>query len=199
MLVTVCLGLVVAAQASSGRVPTAGPTAAGATTAGTDEPTQSQQPRIVRGEAGDLRAIGNLDAPVTMVQWTDVRCPYCALFSRETMPQIIKEYIDAGKLRIEVNDVAFFGEESLRASIALRAAGRQGLYFEYLQVVHQAAPEKGKPDPPRAELIEFAERVGVPDLEQFTADLDDPALERDVIEDTQSAQQTGRNADLLGL
>lgn len=136
-------------------------------------------------------AIGAVDAPIVMIEWTDMRCPFCALYSRETLPLIKQEYVDAGLLRIEVRDVAFFGEESERASVAARAAGNQGKFNEYLSAVYEAAPEKGHPELPREELIAFAEQVGVPDIVQFTSDLDDKALLDAVRNSTSTAQGLG--------
>ena len=95
----------------------------------------------VRLEAGDPMAIGAIDAPVVLSEWVDFRCPFCAVFSRDVLPQLVQEYVDAGKVRIEVHDVAFFGDESLRAAVAARAAGEQGKYFEFLGAVYEAAPE----------------------------------------------------------
>lgn len=142
----------------------------------------------------DPMAIGDVDAPVVMVHWTDMRCPYCALFSRDTLPTIIEEYVDTGDVRIEYRDVAFFGEESELASVAARAAANQDKYSEYMFAVYAAAPESGHADLPREALIGFAEQVGVPDIGRFTADLDDPKLAAAVQQSTIAAQQIGVNS-----
>ena len=146
---------------------------------------------VVRRQEGDPMAIGAIDAPVVVTQWTDLRCPFCAAFGRETLPQILEEYVAAGLVRFEVNDVAFFGEQSQAAAVAARAAGAQGRYFEFLDAVAQAAPEGGHPDLPRETLVAFAEQAGVPDLDRFTADLDDEALWTAVEESTATAQYLG--------
>ncbi len=116
-------------------------------------------------------AIGAIDAPVVLSEWIDFRCPFCAVFSRNTMPQLVKEYVDSGKVRIEMHDVAFFGEESVRAATAARAAGEQGKYFEFVSAVYDAAPESGHPELLAEELIEFAKIAGVADLAKFEADM----------------------------
>ena len=139
----------------------------------------------------DPMAIGDVDAPVVLVEWTDMRCPYCAVFSQETLPTIVDEYVETGEVRIEVRDVAFFGEASETASVAARAAGQQGMFMEYLDAVYAAAPAEGHPELPVDQLIAFAEEVGVPDIAKFTADLDDSALRAAVRESTSTAQQLG--------
>lgn len=149
---------------------------------------------IERRVEGDPMAIGSLDAPVVLSEWIDFRCPYCAVFSRDTFPRIVQEYVDAGDVRIEIHDVAFFGEESERAAVAARAAGEQGMYFEFLEAVYAAAPESGHPDLSEQELVGFATQVGVPDIPRFTEDLANDELRAAVRESTANAQQLGVSA-----
>ena len=146
---------------------------------------------LERRDPADTMAIGDVDAPVVLSEWVDMRCPFCAVYSRDILPVLQKEYIDTGLLRIEMHDVAFFGEESLRAATAARAAGEQGLYAEYVSALFAAAPESGHPDLPADELIEFAEQVGVPDISKFTADMDRADLRTAAEQSTALAQQVG--------
>lgn len=137
----------------------------------------SAAPEHIRGIEGDPLAVGSIDAPVVISEWTDYRCPYCALFATETLPVLMEEYVDTGVVRIEFNDVYFFGDESLDAAVAARAAANQGYYIPFIETLYAAAPEKGgHPPMPRETLIGFAETAGVPDLARFETDLDDPAL-----------------------
>lgn len=47
---------------------------------------------------------GRADAPVTMVEFLDYECPFCRRFHAETMPILLEEYLDTGKLRIVLRD-----------------------------------------------------------------------------------------------
>ena len=71
-------------------------------------------------------ALGKPDAPVVMINYAELRCPFCAKFSRDIEPELIKRYVDAGVLRLEWRDFPIFGEESLEAAKAGRAAAAQG-------------------------------------------------------------------------
>lgn len=146
---------------------------------------------LERRSADDAMAIGDVDAPVVLSEWVDFRCPFCAVYSRDTLPTIVREYVDSGKVRIELHDVAFFGEESTRAAAAARAAGEQGRYFEFLEAVYAAAPESGHPELPPAELIAHAKTAGVADLDRFERDMDRDDLVAAVQESTARAQQIG--------
>lgn len=146
---------------------------------------------MVRRDATDPMGMGNPQAPVVLVQWTDYRCPYCAVFSREVLPTLLEEYVETGRVRYEVNDVAMFGEESLRAAVAARAAGAQGRYHEFMHAVYEAAPDSGHPELPVDQLVGFAREVGVEDLDRFRADLADPALRDAVVASQQAAAELG--------
>lgn len=167
--------------------PSADPTGPADPTGTPEEPVD-----IVRRDPNDTLAIGDIDAPVVLSEWADLRCPYCARVTTEIMPTLIAEYVDTGKVRIEFHDVSFFGDDSTTAAVALRAAAEQGRFAEYLHTVHAAAPpEGGHPDLPRETLIGFAVTAGVPDIDLFTADLDRDDLRAAVEASTLWSQQLG--------
>ena len=188
--VAVFLGVVVIAQTLTG--------GSGTEEQITETAENTQNPggdmEFVRREADDPRAIGSVDAPVVMTEWIDLRCPFCASFSRDTLPALITDYVDTGKVRIEFVDVAYFGEQSLDGQIAARAAADQDKYVEYVTAVFDAAPEKGHADLTRNVLIDFAEQVDMPDMARFTSDLDDPQLRSTAEAQTLEAQQLGVTA-----
>ncbi|MFD6055565.1 DsbA family protein [Agromyces sp. NPDC060279] len=190
------LAVVVLAQALPGA--TGGATAngdpAGSHAPATGAPAANENPEnpaIAKRDPDDPFAIGSVDAPIVLVEWADFRCPFCAVFTNDTMPVILDEYVDAGLVRYEFRDVAFFGDESVDAAVAARAAGEQGRFPEYLAALYAAAPESGHPDMPREKLLGFAEAAGVPDLARFEADLDRPELRDAVTKSTADAQALG--------
>jgi len=76
--------------------------------------------------------LGKLDAPLTMVEFTDMQCPYCRQFHTTTFEQIKKEYIDTGKLRYISRDFPLdslhpMAQGALRAA---RCAADQGRFWE---------------------------------------------------------------------
>jgi protein-disulfide isomerase len=184
----VFLALVVLAQLMQDSSPTV---TGGGDAATAPEDTGPVESALVRRDAGDAMAVGRVDAPVVMVLWTDMRCPFCALFNRETLPKLMDEYVRPGKVRIEVHDVAFFGKQSENAAVAARAAAAQGKFFEYLKAVYAVAPEGKHPKLPASKLVAFAEQVQVPDIARFTADLDSEPLHQLAQQSTTTAQGLG--------
>lgn len=56
--------------------------------------------------------IGSANAPVTMAYWYDYQCPFCQRNEEDTMPEIVKNYVDTGKLKIVFKDYQFLGPDS---------------------------------------------------------------------------------------
>lgn len=157
------------------------------------QPEQSPPalPDLSRRIEGDPTAMGAVDAPVVMIEYADYRCPFCSVFARDTLPALVEEYVADGRLRVEWRDLPLFGEDSVAAAVAARAAGEQGRFWEYHHVVAEAAPNSGHPDLPREKLIEFATAAGVPDVAAFTTALDSPELLAQVQADQAEAQSLG--------
>ena len=140
---------------------------------------------------GDPLALGDVDAPVVLVEYSDYRCPFCAKFSRDSEPELIQRYVDEGKLRIEWRDMPLFGEQSLAAARAGRAAAAQGKFWEFNSAVYAAAPATGHADLTPAVLRGFAEQAGVPDLDRFEADAASADFDEQIRGDAEAAQMLG--------
>lgn len=84
----------------------------------------------VRGDA--IHVLGKSDAPLTMVEFTDYQCPFCGRFEANTFPEIKKNYIDTGKLRLIVRDLPLEGLHpyALKAAQASHCAADQGKFWE---------------------------------------------------------------------
>lgn len=161
----------------------------------TDAEQQEREARealeaLARRTEGDYTAIGEVDAPLVLIEYADYRCPFCGAFARETLPLLVDEYVDAGLLRVEWRDLPVFGEESFNGAVAARAAGEQGRFWEFHAAVF-ANEDPGHQPLPRERLLELAAEVDVPDLAAFEAALDDPALIQAVAADAQEAQSLG--------
>lgn len=75
--------------------------------------------------------LGNKNAPLTMVEFTDYQCTFCQRFHLATFPEIRKRYIDTGKVRFLSYDFPLdFHANAMRAAQAARCAGDQGMYWE---------------------------------------------------------------------
>lgn len=138
----------------------------------------------------EYMTIGDPDAPVTLYEWTDYTCPFCGVFNRETLPVLMEEYVDSGKVRIEIHDVTYIGPQAEDAAVAARAAGLQDRYFDYLFAIYDLGANDNNPDLSQDVLFELAEKIGL-DMKQFEADFGGTQLRQKVQESTQLAQALG--------
>lgn len=88
---------------------------------------------------GDLPPLGQTSAKVTLVEFSDYQCPFCARHFSQTEPQLIKEYIDTGKVKFYYRDfpLSQIHPGAQKAAEAARCAGDQGKYWEYHDLVFQ--------------------------------------------------------------
>ncbi len=69
--------------------------------------------------------LGKPGAPVTLVEYVDLQCPYCAEWAVRTFPVLVSDYVRTGKLRIVFHGLAFIGPDSDAALRTALAAGRE--------------------------------------------------------------------------
>jgi protein-disulfide isomerase len=93
----------------------------------------AQQSGLFAGIPQHGLALGRDDAPVTLVEYADLQCPYCAQWSAQSLPTLVEHYVRAGKLRMVFRGLAFIGPDSETALRTAIAAGRDGRLWD---VVH---------------------------------------------------------------
>ncbi|MCK6454027.1 MAG: DsbA family protein [Alphaproteobacteria bacterium] len=118
----------------SSNAQSAGTLAANATPAGTTAVATQQTAaatQVAQGLMPELKpddmVLGSPDAKVTIVEYASLTCPHCARFHKDTLPQIKKEFIDTGKVKLVYRDFPF-DEASFRAAMVARCAGKEKFY-----------------------------------------------------------------------
>lgn len=75
--------------------------------------------------------LGKPDAPVTLVEFTDLECPFCRQFHLSTFEELKRNYVDTGKLRYVTRDFPLdMHRNAMKAAEAARCAGEQGRFWE---------------------------------------------------------------------
>jgi protein-disulfide isomerase len=101
--------------------------------------TAPPEPPAAAAEPAPFNVLGREDAPVTIIEFTDLQCPYCARFATQTFPRLKHDYIETGKLRYSSMDFPLpFHDFALPAAIASRCAGEQGRFWEYREALFAA-------------------------------------------------------------
>ncbi len=74
---------------------------------------------------------GKADAKITIVEWSDFQCPYCGKFYTETLPELQKQFIDTGKVKLVYKHFPLsFHENAQKAAEASECASEQGKFWE---------------------------------------------------------------------
>jgi protein-disulfide isomerase len=137
----------------------------------------------------DGRTLGSPQAPVTIIEFTDLQCPYCARFALETWPQLRARYVDTGKVLFVARDLPLaFHAFAIPAAVAARCAGAQGRFWEYREALF-----RGQSRLATAPYDEIARRFDL-DVERFAACRADPATAAAVREDAALAARNGITA-----
>jgi protein-disulfide isomerase len=80
--------------------------------------------------------LGRPDAPVTLVEFADVQCPYCAAWADGAFAEIVRDYVRPGKARIVFSGLAFVGPDSETGLRFALAAGRQGKLWQSVHLLY---------------------------------------------------------------
>jgi len=142
----------------------------------------------------DGTTLGSSGAPVTVDIWADYQCPYCAMFSEQTQPQLVSTYVVTGQAKLVFHDFAFLGQESIDAAVAGTCAEQQGKfwpYHDYLYANQGAVENEGTFSSSR--LLQIAAAVGL-DQSTFSTCTSNTATVQQV---TQEHQQ-GIGAGVIG-
>jgi len=79
---------------------------------------------------GDPR-LGNANAPITIVEFSDFQCPYCKRFHDAVLPTLKKEYIDTGLVRFVHKDLPLpYHKYAREAAVAARCSASQDQYWK---------------------------------------------------------------------
>lgn len=119
------LALLLGAAATAAEPPVQ-PSPAAATEA--QSPAPAPAPKPVR----HFNQMGGADAPVLLLEFTDLQCPYCARHALQTFPQLKRDYIDTGKVQYASRDLPLERHpQAFPAAVASRCAGEQGKFWEF--------------------------------------------------------------------
>jgi protein-disulfide isomerase len=99
----------------------------------TAAPSPAPLPSILDGIPQAGAALGSPTAPVTLVEYADFQCPYCAEWTHRAFPALVDRYVRPGKVRIVFRGLAFLGPDSDRALRTAVAAGRENRLWNVVE------------------------------------------------------------------
>ncbi|MEM8975808.1 MAG: DsbA family protein, partial [Pseudomonadota bacterium] len=136
-------------------------------------------------------SLGRADAPVTIIKYASLTCPFCRKFQTETYPVLKREYIDTGKVRYILREFPI-GFQSGTATIALRCAPANryfDLYDKFMKQQKSWVSQTVRREP----IFKVARQVGLT-RSQFDACFADKSL----AEKLNAVKERGRTLGIIG-
>jgi protein-disulfide isomerase len=82
-------------------------------------------------------ALGSPDAPVTLVEFADLQCPFCAEYHHNVFPELLERYVRTGQVRLELRLLRFLGPDSDRLARVAAAASTENRMWQFVGLAYQ--------------------------------------------------------------
>ncbi len=151
-------------------------------------------PEFVKANVTDGLTMGDPNAKVKVIEFADFQCPYCGVYWKQLEPQIIKDYVDTGKIFYVYHPFSFLGggswDESVKSSEAAYCANDQGKFWDYRSMLFANQKGENQGAFSEAKLLAFAEAINL-DMKTFKQCLNDGTHNAEVTASTQAASDYG--------
>jgi protein-disulfide isomerase len=146
----------------------------------------------------DRNSVGDPNAPVKMVEYSDFQCPYCKRFADETEQVILDNYVASGKVYFTYRTMGNLISDNIRkgktesqdSGMAAYCAADQGKFWEYKDSLYANWMGEDVGSFTQKRLIAMAESLGL-DVEQFSQCLKSDKYLDQVMQDFQDGSAAG--------
>ena len=111
--------------------------------------------------------LGKADAPVTLVEFGDYQCHFCNVFFHSTEESIIRDYVDAGKVKMIFKDYNIIGPDSVTSSHGAHCASDQEMFWEYHDILYNNWTGENDGWASSENQLKFAQELGL-NIEQWS-------------------------------
>jgi protein-disulfide isomerase len=147
--------------------------------------------RHLRGIPQQELVLGDPQAPVELVEYGDLQCPFCKGVSEEVLPPIIDNQVKKGEAKLVFRNFTIIGEESVDAGAAAVAAGRQGRGWNFVELFYRNQGRENGGYVTDEFLEAVAKAAGVKDLAQWNEDRKSQSAQGQVEKTSEEAQDLG--------
>ncbi|HEY79967.1 MAG TPA: hypothetical protein EYP25_01945 [Anaerolineae bacterium] len=142
-------------------------------------------------ETENVTVMGDPNAPVTIVEFSDYQCPFCQRHFQQVLPQLKKDYIDTGKVRYVFKDFPLsFHKQAMPAAMAAECAGEQGKYWEMHDKLFSERDKWNENPDVNNVMKQFAKELGL-DEKPFNACFDSEKYKDEILADQQEGMAAG--------
>ncbi len=105
--------------------------------------------------------LGSENAPITMIEFGDYQCYYCNNFFHNTESDIVKNYVDTGKVKMYFKDFTIIGQDSVTAANAAHCAQEQGKFWDYHDILYTNWSGENTGWASATNLAQFSKQLGL--------------------------------------
>ncbi len=155
------------------------------------EDTASNDDIDMEAASDDDPVLGDADAPVTIVEFSDYECPYCGRFFSDTHSLIKEQYIDTGKVKLVFRDFPLdFHAGAMPAAEAANCVREQLGDEGYFEMHDAIFSNQGMLQDPAKGLVEAAGKLGV-NMEEFNTCFNGDRYKTEILKDMNDGQSYG--------
>jgi protein-disulfide isomerase len=141
------------------------------------------------------KAIGNNNAPISIIEFGDYQCPFCARFNQETKDELVSKYVDTGIVNfgfkdLIINDLPKDKLSTLSAEASYCAA-EQDKFWDYHDEVYRNSRGENTGWISNESLLGFANNMNMPNIAQFTECLNSHKYNQLVVQNDIFAKNLG--------
>jgi protein-disulfide isomerase len=138
--------------------------------------------------------LGDPKAPVRVVEFADLQCPFCRDYTTGVMPRLVRDYVRTGKVRMEFRALAFIGPDSVRAARVAEAAARQDKLWNLVDLAYLNQGRENSGYATDAFLLRLAGAVPGLDVKRVFAERDGAAVSAQLDAADRLATRSGVNS-----
>jgi protein-disulfide isomerase len=140
-------------------------------------------------------AIGDKRANITLIEFGDYQCQYCAKFHREIRGQLINNYVASGEVKFLFKDFVINDKpgdkSSTLAAVGSYCAAEQGKYWDYHDELYSNSKGENTPWITKETLKKFAVNIKIPDIVKFSNCLESQRYSNLVMQNDNFAKSIG--------
>ena len=132
-----------------------------------NEITATEKPTIASFYDNASPILGDMNAPLTLVEFGDYQCTFCKKFFHETEESILINYVETGKVKMLFKDFIVVNEDSVNAASAAHCANDQKMFWQYHSTLYNNWDGEGTGWASSEQLHQFASTLGL-DMNEFS-------------------------------
>ena len=134
--------------------------------------------------------LGNIEAPITLVEFGDYQCFFCNKFFHDTEETLFQNYVDTGKVKVIFKDFTIIGPDSINAAHGAHCANEQEKFWEYHDILYNNWTGENNGWAASENLLGFAQEINL-DIDEWSQCMQDARYQQKITSSNNDARTLG--------